>query len=79
MAQFGEEEQNGRNPSGPNGRNHTRMPSLPSSIKGSIGGTGPGQMSIHQRSAKPGGIHPGMPLNIAANDITFAQGPGGYN
>jgi hypothetical protein len=55
------------------------MPSLPSSIKGSIGGTGPGQMNIHQRASKPGGIHPGMPLNIAANDITFAQGVGGYN
>jgi len=37
-------------------------------------------MNIHPNSrSKPGGIHPGMPLNIAANDITFAQGVGGYN
>ena len=37
------------------------MPSLPSNIKGSIGNT-----SGVQRD------HSGMPLNIAANDITFA-------
>lgn len=57
------------------------MPSLPSSIKGSIGNiAGPG--NVAQLGAHPnvGGskrqVHPGMPLNLAANDITFA---GGYN
>jgi hypothetical protein len=35
-------------------------------------------MNYNQNNrSKP--IHPGMPLNIAANDITFAQGVGGYN
>lgn len=45
-----------------NAGNHTRMPSLPTNIKGSIG-NGPGM----QRD-----VGNGMPLNIAANDITFA-------
>lgn len=46
------------------------MPSLPTSIKGSIGGiAGP-----NGNSQKRNG--PGMPINIAANDITFS---GGYN
>jgi len=43
-----------------NGRNmgkHTRMPSLPSNIKGSIGNISGGNP---------------LPLNIAANDITYA-------
>ena len=46
-----------------NGGVHTRMPSLPTNIKGSIGNGGPGI----QRDAGNGN-----PLNIAANDITFA-------
>ena len=50
------------NPMNMRNSNHTRMPSLPSNIKGSIGNA-----SGMQRD--PG---TGMPLNIAANDITFA-------
>lgn len=42
--------------------NHTRMPSLPSNIKGSIGNASGMQRDVGN----------GMPLNIAANDITFA-------
>mmetsp|Transcript_5104 Transcript_5104/g.7773 ORF Transcript_5104/g.7773 Transcript_5104/m.7773 type:complete len:90 (-) Transcript_5104:2106-2375(-) len=64
----GRQQSNSRN-------NHSRMPSLPSSIKGSIGVTGPANMNNGQNS-KQRQVHPGMPLNIAANDITFA---GTYN
>lgn len=45
-----------------NAGNHNRMPSLPSNIKGSIGNAS-GMQRDHGN---------GMPLNIAANDITFA-------
>ena len=46
------------------------MPSLPSSIKGSIGGIAGPNGSSQKRAG------PGMPINIAANDITFAGGYG---
>ena len=42
--------------------NHTRMSSLPTNIKGSIGNGSGMQRDVGN----------GMPLNIAANDITFA-------
>ena len=44
-----------------NAGNHTRMPSLPANIKGSIGNGSNLQRDVVN----------GMPLNIAANDITF--------
>jgi len=59
--------------------NHTRMPSLPSNIKGSIGGISGGpnnlmQLQTHQNI--PNGkrnLSNNIPLNIAANDITFTN------
>jgi hypothetical protein len=60
---------------GSNSRNnHIRMPSLPSNIKGSIGNQNMGH--IGNNGQKRGVMHPGMPLNIAANDIKFS---GSYN
>lgn len=68
---FGVEEQRQE---GNNSRNNNnRMPSLPSSIKGSIGGQNMAQIS---NGSKRNVVHPGMPLNIAANDIKFS---GSYN
>jgi len=63
-----EEDNSGRQQNSRNG--HTRMPSLPSSIKGSIGVQGPGLNSNQVQQKRQ--VHQGMPLNIAANDITFA-------
>jgi len=58
-------------PHGNSRNNGGRMPSLPQSIKGSIGGTGPqGQLSSHQNM---GSTKRNMPLNLNSNDITFAN------
>lgn len=71
----GEDDRQGN---GSNSRNNQiRMPSLPSSIKGSIGsvaGVNMGAMQNNQSKSRQ--VHPGMPLNIAANDIKFS---GSYN
>mmetsp|Transcript_3027 Transcript_3027/g.5112 ORF Transcript_3027/g.5112 Transcript_3027/m.5112 type:complete len:97 (+) Transcript_3027:660-950(+) len=56
------------------------MPSLPSSIKGSIGTvSGPGQIPPINSTQNIGSkrqAHNGIPLNIAANDITFSNNYG---
>lgn len=54
-----------------NSRNNSnRMPSLPQSIKGSIGGY---SAHVNQSQNKGRAAGNNMPLNIAANDITFSQ------
>jgi len=50
--------------------NNTRMPTLPQSIKGSIGSQGHPQLAQSQKRGQP---QIGMHMNIAANDITFAN------
>jgi hypothetical protein len=49
------------------------MPSLPSNIKGSIANQNIVPMP---NASKRSVVHPGMPVNIAANDIKFS---GSYN